>query len=62
MLIISGMEDKHTPPKETQRMFDMAHEPKELWLVEGKGHVDFSKVLGKVYEERILEFLEEWME
>lgn len=62
VLIISGDKDKHTTVKETKAMFSMAKEPKELWIVEGKGHVDFSEALGEVYEERVLDFLEEWME
>jgi len=62
VLIVGGTEDKRTRVEETKKMFEMAKEPKELWLVEGKGHVDFSKALGEVYEERVLDFLEEWME
>jgi esterase/lipase len=62
VLIISGNKDKHTTVKETEKMFAMAKEPKELWLVEGKGHVDFSETLGETYEEKVLDFLEEWME
>lgn len=62
VLIISGAEDKHTTVEETRKMFSMANEPKELWIVEGKGHVDFSTALGKVYEEKVLEFLGKWME
>jgi len=61
VLIVGGTEDKRTRAEETKKMFEMAKEPKELWLVEGKGHVDFSKALSKVYKERILDFLEEWM-
>jgi fermentation-respiration switch protein FrsA (DUF1100 family) len=62
VLIISGEKDRHTTVKETKEMFAMAKEPKELWLVEGKGHVDFSEALGEVYEAKVLDFLEEWME
>lgn len=62
LFVISGKEDRHTTVKETKAMFAKAHEPKELWLVEGKGHIDFSKALGKEYEEKVLDFLDEWME
>jgi len=60
--IISGEDDKHTTVEESKKMFSMANEPKALWIVEGKGHVDFSEALGKVYEEKVLDFLEENME
>ena len=62
VLVISGEKDKHTMVSETKKMFALAPEPKELWIVKEKGHVDFSKALGELYEERVLDFLEENME
>ena len=62
VLIISGEIDRHTTVKESKEMFFMVKASKELWLVKGKGHIDFSETLGEVYEEKVLEFLEEWME
>ena len=62
VMIVAGSADKHTTLAESKRMFEEAHEPKELWLVEGKGHIDFSKAVSKEYEERVLDFLGEWME
>ena len=61
VLIVGGVEDKHTTVKETKRMFEMAKEPKELWLIKGVGHVDFDELDKEKYEEKILFFLEEWM-
>ena len=61
VMIVAGSVDKHTTLAESKRMFEEAPEPKELWVVEGKAHIDFSKALGKEYEERILDFLGEWM-
>ena len=61
VMIVGGVEDKHTTMKETNRMFEKAKEPKELWLVEGAGHIDFDKVDKEKYEEKILFFLEKYM-
>ena len=62
VLVISGEKDKHTTVRETKKMFALVPKAKELWIVKGKGHVDFSTALGKLYEERVLDFLEENME
>ena len=62
VLVIAGEKDVHTPLEESKELFKKAHEPKELWVVKGAKHVDFDKFLGKVYEERILDFLDEFME
>ena len=62
VLVIAGEKDVHTPLKESKALFEEAHEPKELWVIKGAKHVDFDKLLGKEYEERILDFLDEYME
>jgi len=61
VMIVAGANDKHTTLEESKRMFEEAKEPKELWVVEGAGHVDFDEVDRDEYEERVLFFLEEWM-
>lgn len=38
VLIIHGLEDAMNLPYHSQRLFEAAGEPKQLWLVEGKGH------------------------
>lgn len=58
VLVASGSEDKHTTWAETQRIFDAAIEPKELWRVEGAAHVDLHAFQPEEYERRILRFLE----
>jgi len=62
VMVIAGENDQHTLVKESKEMFEKAHEPKEFWVVKGAKHVDFDGLLGEVYEERILDFLEEYME
>lgn len=57
VLIVSGTEDKHTTWARTQRLFDSAVEPKELWRVEGAAHVDLHTFQPEEYERRILRFL-----
>jgi len=62
VLLIAGEKDVHTTLKESKEMFEKAHEPKELWVVKRAKHVDFDKFLGKEYEDKILDFLDEYME
>lgn len=57
VLIVSGSEDRHTTWPETQRLFDAAAEPKELWRVEGAAHVDLHAYQPEPYERRVLQFL-----
>lgn len=58
VFVIGGLKDKHTPPDETRRIFAAAHEPKQLWMVEGAAHVDLHKFAGAEYEQRVGAFLE----
>lgn len=57
VFVISGSEDDHTTAEETREMFDAALDPKELWLVEGAGHVNLHEVSVDEYERRVLAFL-----
>ncbi len=57
LLLISGTDDRHTTVAETQRLFDAARQPKELWIVPGGGHFNMHTYAGKEYEEHISSFL-----
>jgi pimeloyl-ACP methyl ester carboxylesterase len=57
LLLISGTDDRHTTVAETQRLFDAARRPKELWIVPGGGHFNMHTYAGKEYENRISDFL-----
>ncbi|MGI8650102.1 MAG: alpha/beta hydrolase [Rubrobacter sp.] len=46
ILFIHGEEDTVTAPEDSRRMYDLAGEPKELWLVPGAGHI------GSYYRDR----------
>jgi dipeptidyl aminopeptidase/acylaminoacyl peptidase len=55
LLVISGDRDSRTWPEDTLRLFDAAHEPKELWMIEGAEHEDLYQFAG--YEEKVGRFL-----
>lgn len=57
VLVIGGMEDRHTTEAETRLLFEAASPPKELWLIPARGHVDFFEAAGDDYRGRILSFL-----
>lgn len=57
VLLLSGAEDPHTTVADTRTLFDAAREPKELWLVDGAGHVDLHAAAPAAYAARIGGFL-----
>lgn len=61
VLVASGSEDKHTTWAETQRLFDAASEPKELWRVEGAAHVDLHAFQPENYERNVLRFFTKYL-
>lgn len=61
VLVIGGSQDAHTTEAETQRIFDAAPRPKQLWLVEGAAHVDFHAHARAEYERRVAAFLEQYL-
>lgn len=61
LLLVSGTQDHHTTVKETQRLYEAAKEPKELWLMEGAAHVDLHAFSPLAYEKRITDFLGKYL-
>ncbi len=61
LLLISGTGDQHTTVAETERLFAAARQPKALWIVPGGGHFNMHAYAGKEYEDRILDFLEQYL-
>lgn len=55
-LLIAGAADRHTTLEESQRMYVAAGGPKELWIVEGAGHIDLHELKRQEYERRVLSF------
>jgi fermentation-respiration switch protein FrsA (DUF1100 family) len=54
---IFGTADRNTTPAESLDMFQNSAQPKQMWAIEGAGHVDLHRFAGKDYEDRILDFL-----
>ena len=54
---IAGTADRDTTLLESQALFDVAAEPKQLWLLEGAAHVDMLSFARAEYERRVLDFL-----
>lgn len=57
LLVAAGTADQHTPVAETQRIFDAAAAPKQLWLVPGAAHVDLHAHAPRDYETLVGSFL-----
>ena len=61
VLIASGSIDQHTTLSETERLYDAANRPKELWIVEGAAHVDLHAFDPTAYESKISAFLAKYL-
>jgi fermentation-respiration switch protein FrsA (DUF1100 family) len=53
LLLINGVEDRHTRIEEARHVFAAAAEPKSFWEVPGAAHVDLHAFVGEEYERRI---------
>ena len=60
-LFIAGAQDKATTLDESHQLFNAASEPKELWVVEGAGHVDLHRAAREEYEDRVLAFFNKYL-
>lgn len=60
-LFIAGSEDKYTPLSESRQIFQSAHDPKELWIVNGAGHEDLYRLDSPEYERRVLDFFSRYL-
>jgi len=61
VLIINGTADHHVTMDEAQAEFAAAAQPKELWAVEGAGHVDLHNFAPADYEKRVGDFLARYL-
>jgi fermentation-respiration switch protein FrsA (DUF1100 family) len=57
VLVVGGANDEHTTEQETRELFSAAVAPKELWIVAGAAHVDFSSFDRVAYEAHVVSFL-----
>jgi pimeloyl-ACP methyl ester carboxylesterase len=60
-LLIVGDRDRDTTIAESYAMFHAATGPKELWVVQGAGHVDLYGYVGADYQVRVLDFFDTWL-
>ncbi len=56
--MIHGESDTYIKPAMARALFEIAREPKELWLVPGAKHNQALQVAGDEYRRRVLEFFE----
>jgi uncharacterized protein len=61
VLIINGTADSHTTIEEARAELAAAAPPKELWAVEGAGHVDLHEFAKAEYERRVLDFIARYL-
>jgi uncharacterized protein len=61
VLIVNGTQDNHVTIEEARAEFAAAASPKELWAVEGAGHVDLYAFAKAQYERRIGDFLARYL-
>ncbi len=62
LLLIAPADDRTVSPEQSQRMFDAAGEPKELFVVEGAAHADAHAAAPEAYERRVLDFLARYLD
>jgi esterase/lipase len=61
LFIIAGTNDTHTTLSESKRMYNVASEPKEIWLVKDAEHQNFHQYLPLVYQEKVLGFFNKYL-
>ncbi len=58
IFILHGTADDRIRYTYSEQVFERAHEPKQLWLIEGASHSNMAAVGGEEYFRRIVEFFE----
>ncbi|HPY40721.1 MAG TPA: alpha/beta hydrolase [Thiolinea sp.] len=61
VLIIAGGKDQHTKLAESEAFYELAPEPKQLWVLPEAKHVDFQEYTPQAYQQRLLSFLDEYL-
>jgi pimeloyl-ACP methyl ester carboxylesterase len=59
VLVLTGSEDRYTPLREAQALFDQIRAPKRFWEVAGAGHEDLHAFAPAEYERVVGSFLAE---
>ena len=61
VLIVNGTQDSYTSIEDARALFAASSNPKELWAVEGAGHVNLHAFAKAQYEQRVGDFLGRYM-
>jgi uncharacterized protein len=61
LLIVNGTDDHHVTLDEAEAELAAAAPPKELWAVEGAGHVDLHNFAPAEYEKRVGDFIARYL-
>lgn len=57
VLVIGGAQDTSTKPDETRALYQAVRGPKQLWIVDGAGHIDLYRYDRPGYEHQLTTFL-----
>jgi pimeloyl-ACP methyl ester carboxylesterase len=61
VLIVNGTRDSYTSIEDARALFAADSDPKDLWAVEGAGHVNLHAFAKAQYEQRVGDFLGRYM-
>jgi len=61
LLLIHGAEDPYVSVEDVRRLYDVAGEPKELWIVSEAGHRQVDEVRPAEYRRRVLGFFDRYL-
>ena len=61
VLIVNGTEDSYTSIEDARALFTAASDPKELWAVQGAGHVSLYAFAKAQYEQHVGDFLDRYL-
>jgi len=61
LLLIHGGHDRDIPVSDARRLYEAAHEPKELWVVPQAEHRCVDKVSPQEYMSKVLGFFDRWL-
>jgi fermentation-respiration switch protein FrsA (DUF1100 family) len=58
VFFIAGDADPTVPPDSSERLYSVASEPRELWIVHGAVHGGYAQVAGEEYARRLVAFFD----
>lgn len=61
VMVVGGSRDAHTSEEETRELYAAAAEPRDLWIVPGAAHQDFSRYDPQGYDAHVVAFLRRWL-